>query len=754
MVKVPWYKRKIVVIISFLIACIGIYFFRALFAGGMYLSGDLFYYYGMRVLAAADLSQGIFPLWTPTLNCGFPLAANPEAGLFDPLNILLLAFFSPPTAFILLLCAYFLIAGIGMVLLCRALGLDDLSSFCAAIVYIFGGAFSGRQVHAPMIFSAAFLPFTFLAITYFYKTLQIRYVFLAGIAIGASFLPGHPQIAIYSALFAGIYFAWNLFLRDTTKISFKYIVRHVLLLCVIYAVGIGIGAVQIIPSAEFTRFSTRAGYVPFQAARAISFYFQNFIAYVYPYFFGIDPIVGKGISYWGKGNFWELFVYIGIIPLCLVIASLTGMRRQKQIKTFFWLFIIAISLALGKNGPLFFLAYHLIPALRYFMNPCRFVFISSFALAVLSGFGLKLLTQDDAVLKKTLRIVVIGGALIGMGVALFARPQSYGLLALPFWLAAILLLWLRARKRLSPKALSLSLIALSFVDLYGVGTIHNVPVDRSAVRSSAPSIAFLKKDTDTFRVFNVGTDFPYGAISHKEVRKIPFYSFWGIQSANMAGPLYLSPYSFLFDIKEERGAPAIDAHLERLGFLNVKYITASVPLSSTALKPVFRDDTVTVYRNPVYEDRLYFISSPRVLTSPQTLQQQLWGGVEVLRGYLARHKIIASERDVHDVEDKARIDIVEQKSNRLMLKVDTSRNGFILVNETAYPGWKVFVDGRQEELLSPHFSLRAVFIPEGEHEVSFIYSPASVKIGLGLTIFSLSLALGCFFLPFFKKKIP
>jgi uncharacterized membrane protein YfhO len=61
---------------------------------------------------------------------------------------------------------------------------------------------------------------------------------------------------------------------------------------------------------------------------------------------------------------------------------------------------------------------------------------------------------------------------------------------------------------------------------------------------------------------------------------------------------------------------------------------------------------------------------------------------------------------------------------------------------------------RKKEILRADFNLRAVVVPQGKHEVKFIYQPQSFKIGLYLSGASLvMLALISFGLYRFKKEV-
>jgi hypothetical protein len=84
----------------------------------------------------------------------------------------------------------------------------------------------------------------------------------------------------------------------------------------------------------------------------------------------------------------------------------------------------------------------------------------------------------------------------------------------------------------------------------------------------------------------------------------------------------------------------------------------------------------------------------------------------------------------------ARARIVRYAPNRIDLTADSDGNSILVLSETAYPGWRVYVDGQSAELLRVNYDLRGVLIPAGSHQVSFVYRPWSAMIGLLISALS------------------
>jgi len=69
---------------------------------------------------------------------------------------------------------------------------------------------------------------------------------------------------------------------------------------------------------------------------------------------------------------------------------------------------------------------------------------------------------------------------------------------------------------------------------------------------------------------------------------------------------------------------------------------------------------------------------------------------------------------------------------------------YLVLADTAYPGWEAYVDGRRVEILAANAAFRAVALPAGEHKVRFAYRPRSFSVGAvvsGIALCALGVAL-------------
>lgn len=88
----------------------------------------------------------------------------------------------------------------------------------------------------------------------------------------------------------------------------------------------------------------------------------------------------------------------------------------------------------------------------------------------------------------------------------------------------------------------------------------------------------------------------------------------------------------------------------------------------------------------------------------------------------------------HDDGREAQSAIVEESPERIVVRVGRTRPGVLVLADAHYPGWRATVNGRPAEIFPVDGLFRGVELSEGEHEVVFAYRPASLGVGLGITL--------------------
>jgi hypothetical protein len=86
--------------------------------------------------------------------------------------------------------------------------------------------------------------------------------------------------------------------------------------------------------------------------------------------------------------------------------------------------------------------------------------------------------------------------------------------------------------------------------------------------------------------------------------------------------------------------------------------------------------------------------------------------------------------------------IVSYRPDHIVVSTNSYTPGYLFLSEMVYPGWRVIVDDQPKRILRGNYLFRVVQLPEGQHEVRFVFDPLSIKVGIGITILTLFVIMG------------
>ncbi len=165
---------------------------------------DVTYFYPQRVLVGQALRQGHWPVEDKLTATGVPVVADPQSAVFFPLTWLF-AVLPGKLAYSLSIFAAFTIAGAGMFVYLRRLGLLLAASLTGAVAMMFCGFMVGHRVHLSVIQTAAFLPWGLLCIELL-RTKPWYSLFALVPVVSLAVFAGHWPTLIHMMLIWGAYF--------------------------------------------------------------------------------------------------------------------------------------------------------------------------------------------------------------------------------------------------------------------------------------------------------------------------------------------------------------------------------------------------------------------------------------------------------------------------------------------------------------------------------------------------------------------
>ena len=248
--------------------------------------------YSWYQFCVSSLKHGHLPLWDPYAFSGRSFVAGMQAGAYFPLNLLLALVpfnssdvLSPGVYNAFFALAHFL-AACFMFTLVREFGLGRFSALVAAVCFALGG-FVGGDPWPNYLWGSIWLPVIFLFLTRALKADSLRFAILhaslAGLALGMAILSGglHTAIMQTVVIVTAVGFSvWHRMEADEGvgrgpggpphHRAWAYCAA---VLGTIGLVAFAAGAVQLLPSMEFSRLSVRwfGNQEPLAAAQRIPY---------------------------------------------------------------------------------------------------------------------------------------------------------------------------------------------------------------------------------------------------------------------------------------------------------------------------------------------------------------------------------------------------------------------------------------------------------------------------------------------------
>src|SRR5580658_4490343 len=344
--------------------------------------------------------QGHVPLWDPYAFAGSPFAGETLTTVFYPLRLLFALvplnrngvisprFYDEYLALTHLLCAWFTFA------LLRELGRSRFAAFAGACAFSLGGLLV-RMMWPQYIESCVWLPAVFLfllrALRAERRDRALLEAALGGLCLGLSILTGGMAFFIMQAIFA-VTAVWYYGAGSPSLTSRRsHWIRMALIVAVAVAVAGGLGAVQLLPANEFSQVSIR--YIdggPFPAAEKIPYH--RLVQGMWPQSL-VSALFPNGFD--GKFGGEEYYpFYIGVLPFFLAVAGIWKCWSNVWVRYLTGLAVLAFAYSLGSFSPLYGVLYALVPFLWLARSANRFLYLVSFALAILTAFGLDALLDS------------------------------------------------------------------------------------------------------------------------------------------------------------------------------------------------------------------------------------------------------------------------------------------------------------------------------------------------------------------------
>lgn len=701
--------------------------------------------YPWRHYSSTAIRSGHLPLWNFHTLIGAPLIANHQSAVFYPPNSLYYVL-DLPRAWALTFVLRFLLAAVGCALFTRSLGCSRYGALAAGIIFATCGFLTGWNGWANSD-SAVWLPLVLLSVDRIREGVTPLRIAAVAIAFAMPVLAGHPQIAFYICGFGFVYALYRLIWPSPAALSSASPRRSSYLGGLVAAgmLAIALTGVQLFPTLEWIGTLERD-----VKTRQL---------------WGSRPL-GEMISLFSRDHRFspntagvaipEGATYVGIIGLALaLLAPLSRTKRGDVI--FFGLVIIVTLQVIYGLWPGAWLAERL-PVFRSLPNT-RIILLADFSLAVLAALGLTAF-QKELEEKRWLKIhwalfavvmVVLVAGVAGVSRRTPSLPEGFPWMLSPsssIVLAAaafLLLVPMRFGKPSRRAALVLVVVAVEMVT-FGYG--HVPFIDRNFVFPTPDLYRWLdQEERPVFRMATVdetasantamvyGFDSPLGYDHATRMTKA------------MLGPLRSegAPDSISADALTTAPRPLIN-------LLNIRYLLTNeyrpgreLVAAMSDMRLVKSDGGAYLFRNDQALPRLFLVPSSGIRrlddsTALATVHSPDFDPQSTVILPLQSDATAASGESA--ASEEMRVLWQEQRVNSFAARVQTAVRAIAVFSDLYYPGWKVFVDGREAPLLRANYALKAVEVGPGTSTVTFVYEPKSFAWGTAASVAAILALMG------------
>ncbi len=421
-----------------------------------------------------------------------------------------------------------------------------------------------------------------------------------------------------------------------------------------------------------------------------------------------------------------------LIPLALsgLGLALESTRRQ----ALFFLLVAALYTALALETPLFTL-YRFLPLGSQFRMPMRFLWLTSFCLCMAGAVGVEVLTRDSRRLRPAAkRLVCLFLVGVGLSYLLAFRRGIEGYVVVAAFSAILLAaLWSSTSNRLARWVLPVMALAALVV-----GRVYP-PFGYSA----RPSLFYEDEDVFDFvrgrmslqdRMYQVTQHTDY-SMQRKSasIFRIPSITDYETQTSERYAALFVRllrdrPMRGVGDFYYQ-GSP-IPQNRSLLDLLAVRFVIVDArrfDWRPAGFEVVREKAGVRILENPQAYPRAFYVPRAEVVSDPDRLLAMLASPWHEPKRVVLVEK--TPEGGLGSEGGSGEVRIRTDRGEKVVMRVEATRKGFLFVSDQLYPGWRARVNGLPAEILRANYAFRAVAVPEGVSTVEFSYRPLSRRAG-------------------------
>jgi hypothetical protein len=718
-------------------------------------------------------------LWSPLLETGKPILANPTQAALYPPN-LLFALLSASRTISILTLIHVLIGSVGTFLLARRLDLHSNAALVSGLLFAGAGGTLSATPYVGLSWCTAWLPWLLLFCDRVARGEQrLRSTVLLGLTVFMMLTIAEPMILMAAILGVAFWLFESWFrgeglrterLRDSVFPPVAAAAAAVVVLSP-YLLAIALNLPDSVRALGFT----------WDGVTIWSLHPIRLFECLAPGVFGSLGST-EGGAFWAfatvpiKGFPYFPSLYLGAAALALLAAGVLG-RSARRTSLTLWLTVL-ILLALGRWGP-FYPWLEVAPGFDSARYPVKWLIPAIVPASLLAGMGMKhVLIRQSArsrrvfllTLSSFVVLLVATAAavhflwftqpleIIAMGDDVSFSPENREVVivacihgTISAVAAMVLLAVVRIRQVSSPiSALALSLLVA--VDLIAANIGLVATTDIEFYRQEPEVIRVIRSDPEGFLRIRIDENasnairWAAGNPTLEEISRFQKEILAGYVAARHGVPSALTRDTeatgpsrvYFLKVLGESAPPREQAMV--YGSASITHLVTDREIGEPVFRhlssvPTLAGTSIHVYRNSLAVPRAHF--APVVIpysgddgyrrvvggSSPDLFSAAVLVDSEDLAQAPDEFRALVPRAGQQPPELTASASIVEDEGHRLTIRAETSAPAVLVVNDAHLPQWSARVDGVDVPLLRVNYCFRGIHLAGGNHTVVMEYDP-------------------------------
>lgn len=672
-------------------------------------------YYPLCMSSADMLPAGKLPLWNAALKFGTPTYVMLGIPYWYPTTILFEIITGYSLECVALeYCIHITIACYGMYLLTKlhlkpfdVENSQTVIAIISGVFYGFSGLFFSNAEHIMIIVSATWLPWVLYFVKKYFDTGTKIFLMAATISMGLSILGGYPEVWVSTFIILIPYFVLHINISEKNSINklFKAAVTYI----IFFVQTLAVAAVSLIPFLMTSKYIDRLG----SKSQVSSYTMRMALSAVFPHYTSLAGELKAGI------DVSMISMFMGLLTL-MAIALLPFFRIKYK-----WSYVgmgcFTFLMMLGRNAFLHPLFYRYFPMFSTFRFPSTWRCILAVFILLLSAEVIEKILQDNkAIAIVSLLFAGASGVFLVSWRLLAFLVESVSLdiingfqkdckmnAGVCLIYAAVFMVILYLKKKTQKVNAAGLLIISVLIDIFA-GQMSLQPVTVTA--RNQWEFETIVNDEGINSLFQRDRNRTH-SIEYSNAERTRS----GLDSTSVILNHTLDEQGYLSVVLNYVETYSASEHCRLSAELPVAYITNDVVSEAEV------DYTEWIQDTEVSPWQIYVEHNEVELDKSKPIQQ-----AAIAEQFISGH---------------------------IMFQLEQETSGFLVVQQSYYPGWYAYVDGKKEDIIKINGTFLGVFLNEGNHKVEFVFKPWDFYVGAAISAAYLGIFAVVLFRLLRKKRI-